>query len=84
MAELNIIVNSIIRLFTIIAPDFQVLWLAAKDLTTTNNPYLNTQIFTGVGYPPISLLFYLPLTNLNYMVAQNIFTAISIVCILRY
>lgn len=75
-------INSIIRLFTTTAPDFEVLWLASKDLITINNPYLNTQIFTGVGYPPISLLFYLPLNNFNYMVAQNIFTVTSFACIL--
>lgn len=72
-------INSIIRLFTTIAPDFEVLWLGARDLLLSNNPYLNTQIFTGIGYPPNSLLFYLPLTNLNYMLAQNIFTIISVI-----
>lgn len=71
-------INSIVRLFTTVTPDFQVLWLASRDLLTSNNPYLNKEIFTGVGYPPNSLLFYLPLTFLNYFTAQNIFTIISI------
>lgn len=71
-------VNSIIRLFTTIASDFQVLWLASKDLLNSNNPYLNTQIFTGVGYPPNSLLFYLPLTFSIFFTAQNIFTVLSV------
>lgn len=71
-------VNSIIRLFTTTASDFQVLWLASRDLLTSDNPYLNTQIFTGVGYPPNTLLFYLPLTYLNFFTAQNIFTVLSV------
>lgn len=74
--------NSIVRLFTTVAPDFEVLWLAASDSITSSNPYLNTQIFTGVGYPPNTLLFYLPLTIFNYMTAQNIFTIVSIISLL--
>ena len=81
MAKLNLM-EALIRLFTTVAPDFQVLWLASKDLLTLNNPYLNTIIFTGVGYPPNSLLFYLPLTVFNYLVAQNIFTVLSILALL--
>lgn len=72
-------VNSLVKLFTTVALDFEVLWYAARDLLTINNPYLNTVIFTGVGYPPNSLLFYLPLVNLDYLIAQNIFTIVSIV-----
>ncbi len=74
--------EGIIRLFTTIAPDFQVLWLAAKDLLTSSNPYQNPQIFTGVGYPPNTLLFYLPLTIMNYQLAQNLFTLLSLLSIL--
>jgi len=73
--------NSIIRLFTTVAPDFQVLWLASKDLFTANNPYINPYIFTGVGYPANTLLFYLPLTLFNSITAQNIFTLLSLVSI---
>jgi hypothetical protein len=74
-------VNLIIRLFTTVAPDFQVLWLASKDLFTANNPYINSYIFTGVGYPANTLLFYLPLTLFNSITAQNIFTLLSLVSI---
>lgn len=71
--------NTIVRLFTTPAPDFQVLWLASKDLLTSNNPYLNPYIFTGVGYPVNTLLFYLPLTIFNSITAQNIFTILSVI-----
>lgn len=74
--------ESIIRLFTTIAPDFRVLWLASHDLFSSSNPYLNPNIFTGVGYPPNSLIFYLPLTIFDYLTAQNIFTVISVVCLI--
>ncbi len=59
-------------------PDFEVLWYAAKDLPTGNNPYLNPNIFTGVGYPPNSLLYYLPLTYLNLKSAQLLFIIFSL------
>ena len=72
-------IESIVRLFTTVAPDFNVFWNAASDLITTNNLYLNPYIFTGVGYPPNSLLLYLPLTSLSYQFAQNIFTILSLV-----
>jgi len=71
--------NSLIRLFTTSAPDFEVLWLGAKDLIAGSNPYINPQIFTGIGYPPNTLFFYVPLTFLNYQTAQNVFTALSLV-----
>ena len=59
-------------------PDFEVLWYAAKDLPIGDNPYLNPNIFTGVGYPPNSLLYYLPLTYLSLNSAQSFFTILSL------
>ncbi len=75
-------ISSFLRLITTIAPDFHVLWTTAKFLSAGNNPYLVQDIFTGVGYPPSTLLFYLPLTIFNYQLAQNIFTFLSFLSLL--
>jgi len=72
----------LIRFFTTRAPDFSVLWLTAKDFLVGKNPYLNPEIFTGLGYPPNTLLFYLPLTYLSYPIAQAIFIFLSFVSII--
>ena len=75
-------INSFLRLIATISPDFHVLWTATKFLSAGNNPYLAQDIFTGVGYPPNTLLFYLPLTIFNYQLAQNIFTFLSFLSLL--
>lgn len=72
-------IYSVYRIVSSSAPDFSVLWLASKDLIINKNPYLNPEIFTGVGYPPNTLLFYLPLTLIPYKVAQGIFVISSLV-----
>lgn len=69
--------RSLLRIITTNAPDFSILWLAAKDLIGNKNPYLNPEIFTGVGYPPPTLILYLPLTLFPYPIAQTIFVLSS-------
>ncbi len=73
--------RSIFRIISTSAPDFGVLWYASRDLLTNSNPYLHPNLFTGVGYPPNSLLFYLPLTIFNYELAQTIFILLILVFI---
>jgi len=60
------------------APDFNVLWLASKDLRLEKNPYINPEIFTGIGYPTNTLFFYMPFTLINYQLAQGIFLLLSL------
>lgn len=73
---------SILRSLTLVifstAPDFSVLWTGARDLMTGINPYINPNLFTGIGYPPNSLLFYLPFSSLPYQLAQILFTFLSL------
>ena len=64
-----------------ITPDFQVLYLAAKDFLSGLNFYQNKEMFTGVGYPPITLLFYTPLTIFSYPTSQTIFFVLNLVLI---
>ena len=72
---------SIIRSLALIifstAPDFSVLWTGAVDLIRGANPYINPSLFTGIGYPPNTLLFYLPFSLLPYQLAQVLFTLLS-------
>lgn len=72
---------SVIRFLTLIifstAPDFSVLWTGAGDLIRGVNPYINPSLFTGIGYPPNTLLFYLPFSLLPYQLAQVLFTFLS-------
>src|SRR3990167_9555022 len=72
---------SILRSLTLIifsiAPDFGVLLMGAADLIRGNNPYINPRLFTGIGYPPNTLLFYLPFSLLPYQFAQVLFTFLS-------
>ncbi|MFH1971111.1 MAG: glycosyltransferase family 87 protein [Patescibacteria group bacterium] len=76
------LMESLARLFSTVAPDFNVMYLSTKDLLTMLNPYLNQDIFTGVGYPPNTLLFYSFLTLFPYQISQNIFFVISFFCLI--
>jgi hypothetical protein len=79
LVSLGLSLSSFYKIISTSAPDFQVLWLSSKDLLAGNNPYLNPGIFTGVGYPANTLLFYLPLTLLPLRTAQGIFIGLSFV-----
>ncbi len=74
-------IDSLVKLFTTTAPDFEVLWFGARDSLTLMNPYLNTQVFTTNANPPHSLLFYAPLAFLEYYQAQSVFLIISIISV---
>src|SRR3989344_7893943 len=73
--------NSLIKLFTTVAPDFEVLWLGARDLLTQKNPYLNLLSFTGNANPPNTMLFYIPFALVNYPMGQSIFLSLSFLAI---
>ena len=73
---------SLNKIITTTAPDFSVLWFAARDFLVGKNFYLNQVIFTGVGYPPNTLLFYLPFIYFSYQTAQAIFTFLSFASII--
>jgi len=75
---LSFLISSVFRIITSVAPDFRVMWLATRDLITGRNPYLNLEVFTGLGYPPNTLLFYLPLTCFPYKISQAIFIFLSL------
>lgn len=70
------------KIATSLAPDFSVFYNAALDIVHGQNPYLDAKLFTGVVYPPISLLFFLPLTWLPYSTAQLIWLGLSFLALL--
>jgi alpha-1,2-mannosyltransferase len=82
LGTLSLTSFSVVRIITSVAPDFSVMWLATRDLPIGRNPYLNPDIFTGVGYPPNTLLFYLPLISFPYKIAQAIFIFLSLASII--
>lgn len=69
--------RSLYKITTTTAPDFSVFWLATRDFVVGKNPYENPELFTGLGYPANTLLFYLPLIPFSYKQAQAIFTLLS-------
>ena len=73
---------SLYKIITTTAPDYSVLWNAAKDLPTSKNPYLNKELYTGIGYPPNTLLFYLPFSLLPYEISQALFVLLSLIALI--
>lgn len=68
---------SLPQLLTTTAPDFTVYWTAASSLVLGENPYIHPDLFTGIGYPPNSLLLYIPLSLMPQHIAQITFTFLS-------
>lgn len=71
--------RSVFNIITTSAPDFDVLFIASKDIPLGLNPYKNPIIFTGVGYPANTLLFYFPFHPFSYINALTLFTVTSLV-----
>lgn len=67
---------SIIRIGTSLAPDFSVFYDASRGLIAGKNIYA-LPMYTGLGYPPFSLLPYIPLTIFPYQTAQWIWIIAS-------
>ncbi len=63
-------VIALARIVSSTAPDFSVYYDAAAALGRGESIYQQRDMYTGVGYPPVSMLLYLPFTCLPYTVAQ--------------
>jgi hypothetical protein len=70
-----------IRISVTTAPDFSVYYRAALAMVQGRSPYQAPDLYTGLGYPPFSLLPYVPLTLLPEKIAQVIFLGISLVAL---
>lgn len=76
-------VFSLYRIVNTVAPDFSVYYYSAKNLVNGVNMYRTpVNLYTGLGYPPYSLLFYIPLTVFPYQAAQAAFTILSFLAFL--
>lgn len=65
------------NIVTTTAPDFSVYYYSTQRLVAGLPIYGSTGLFTGLGYPPQSLLFYLPFTLMPYQLAQGIWISVS-------
>ena len=72
---------SVFRIVTSFAPDFSVYYGAARSLVLGKNMYDDQALYTGVGYPPLSILFYIPLSFLPFRIAQGIWVVGSFLSI---
>ncbi|MCX6794215.1 MAG: glycosyltransferase family 87 protein [Candidatus Gottesmanbacteria bacterium] len=70
-------VFSLYRIGTTFAPDFSVFYDSAQALFFHQNPYALTSTYTGLGYPPFTLLAFMPFTVLPYQTAQVLWIFIS-------
>ena len=57
-------------------PDFSVFYSAAKGLIAQQNIY-TLPMYTGLGYPPFTLLPFLPIAFVPYALAQTLWTVVS-------
>ena len=70
---------SLWRIATTTIPDFSVLFQSAQNLRTGASLYHDATLFTGLGYPAISLLPYVPFTLLPYPVASWVWVLLSFI-----
>lgn len=67
--------------WTTVSPDFSVYHTAGKALSDGANPYTDPSLYTGVGYPPNSILTFIPFSWMPLIVSQRIFTILSVIAI---
>jgi len=79
---LTVTLISFFKITTSPAPDFSVFYYGAKDLILKQNPYQDPKLFTGIGYPPLTLLFFLPLAIMPYQIAQSVWLGLSFLSLL--
>jgi hypothetical protein len=72
---------SLVKIITTSAPDFSVYYDSAANLIAHKNIYLDQTLYTGLGYPPFSVLFFLPFAILPYKFSQGIWIILSVVLI---
>ena len=69
----------IFSLWNSFLPDFHVFYFSSLDLLGNRNPYTDTFLFTGLGYPIVTLLPFLFLTLFPFSIASKIFLILNIV-----
>ncbi|MCX8008969.1 MAG: DUF2029 domain-containing protein [Patescibacteria group bacterium] len=69
------------RIVSTTAPDFSVFYGAAKRLWEGKSLSGDTGLYTGFGYPPTTLLLFLPFLVFSYETAQMFWVTVSLLCI---
>lgn len=64
-------------IYSSIGPDFTQVWISAKDLVASKEPYLDPNLNYPNAYPPISVIFFMPLAFLSHQMALVLFTYVS-------
>lgn len=73
---------SVFRITQNTAPDFSVYFGVAKNALSRKGIFGDPHLFTGYGYPPYSVLPYLPLARLPYTVSQSIWVTGSFIALI--
>lgn len=72
------LVRTFFLLFNSFLPDFSVFYYSTRDLLDLNNPYINNHLFTQLNYPPLALLFLMPISLFEFSVSSKLWLVISI------
>lgn len=68
---------SVYKIVTTSAPDFSVFYQSTYDLNRGINPYTQSSLYTGLGYPIVTTIFFIPFILLPYKIAQGVFVILS-------
>ena len=68
---------SLFKIITTFAPDFNVFYYTAWDVLHGLDPYNDSKLATGFGYPVVTTFVYLPFTLLPYKIAQGLFVILN-------
>lgn len=73
---------SLTHILSTFTPDFSVYYTASKNIYNHHNPYTDTHVYTGFGYPLMTAFFFMPFLLFPQNIAQNIFTLLSFISFL--
>jgi len=59
-------------------PDFHVFYFSAFDLIHHINPYTDKELYTGLGYPLSTVVFYAPLLLFPFSIASKVFSLANV------
>jgi hypothetical protein len=77
ISTLGAIFYSLFRIISTSAPDFGVYYYGAQFLKNGRSLYDNPGLYTGIGYPPQTLLLFLPFTLFPYGLSQAVWIILS-------
>ena len=82
LASITYCFFAVIAIITSLAPDFSVFYTSAQNIINKRNIYTDTSLYTGLGYPPVSVIWFIPFALLPYQTAQAFWIIGIVVCML--